>query len=266
MRSNAVDQHDLLQSAIPVGHEPRDSAPARSLPQFNFAKKTVSMDVFMASLDDRVVAALIPLAALIMGLVFQFWSAHQADGQADAIRDSLAKNQPQIASVVALATEYDKERREYIKLQDTRFSGPRLARSIAAWMSRLSPQVTLASVTVSGDGAGITVSGQGPSLDAVKRGVIDAVRGSCLVKRSGTSQLVTVINPALSSPGPDCNIVASATLLAAGKEQTYTITTAAASPTPSPAPVATAAASTGTTATPAPQTTPVSASNGVSTP
>lgn len=205
-----------------------DSSYARSrqLPRFNFATRPVSFDLVAASADDRVIAALIPVAVFVLGFLVQLVLAHRAEAVADQLRMQVVAETPAISQVRRLGETYAAARQRYLADEHTRLSGPLLARSLSRWMGRLSPSVSLAQVVVSQGGAAITISGEGPSMEAVRAGVVASFEGACKVG-------------AFTSP-LDCAQVASATLHRSTKGHTlYSISTAA-SPSPSPAPAASA--------------------------
>jgi hypothetical protein len=196
----------------------------RNIVQFDFARREWSVDRVLATLDDRVVFALIPIAVLLAGVLLQWLGAYEADARATAIQVELAREEPQIATVETLADQYNRKIDEYHALTDTRMSGPTLARSLTSWMNRVPRKIALTNVSANDDGESLSVSGTGPSIEEVRDGLINALRN-----------------------------VSSASLTV-GKDVNYTVTTgAAASPSPRPAqaiPVAPGAGASSPEATP----------------
>jgi len=175
----------------------------RDVVHFDFARREWSLDRTLASIDDRVMAGVIPTVVLFVGLLVQWYGAHTAQLQADALRAQVETEQPQIASVMTLANEYQQKTQEYHVLTDKQLSGPAFARSLSAWMRRVRGAIVLTNITASDGGQALSVSGEGPSIETVRTGLIDALRN-----------------------------VSSASLTSGGKTILYTVTTGAASPSP----------------------------------
>lgn len=237
----AADMESLASAA---GGAEADTAYPRAhrLPRFNFASRPVSVDLVAASTDDRVIAALIPVLVFLGGLLLQFGLAHKAEVAAEQLRSQLVLEQPSVLRVQTLGQAYAAARAQYLADQQTRLSGPLLARSMAQWMNRISPDVTLSQVTISNGGAGVTISGEGPSLDALRAGVIASFGASCSKKHA---------------PLPlDCVPVASASFSRNSKgREGYTVSTVdASSPTPSPFPAPAGIGSTNSSASASQQT------------